>query len=80
MDSFFNSGISHDGVIQKFKSDNEHLQQAFNIIYFDEQCSPELREMYLRYLARRKYQVDELEAQGEDHANAERCTLQSKTT
>jgi hypothetical protein len=62
MDSVLNPSVQNDAVIQKLKAENAQLQAAFNILYFDEQCNPELRDAYLKYLAKRAYVVDEYEA------------------
>jgi hypothetical protein len=62
MGTLSNPIVSNDAVIQKLKSENEKLQAAYNIIHFDEHCSPELRDAYLKYLAKRAYVVDEYEA------------------
>jgi hypothetical protein len=46
-------------TLDKLKAENEKLQEAFNVMHFDENCSVELKQKFLEYAAWRKYQVEE---------------------
>ena len=47
--------------LEKLKAENEKLQEAFNVMHFDGDCSAELKQKFLEYAAWRKYQVEERE-------------------
>jgi hypothetical protein len=55
-------------TLDKLKAENEKLQEAFNVMHFDEDCSVELKQKFLEYAAWRKYQAEEME-QGGNYGN-----------